>query len=100
MAANTSGLLPHLLEKDIWVVWSLRHLGVKRLRTFTPAPFASLFALGEGWDEGGETTYSINIKRSLDAAKRNPGTPNDSRIPFHSIRATLLGHSVNSSTQQ
>ena len=26
MAANTSGLLPHLLEKDIWVVWSLRHL--------------------------------------------------------------------------
>ncbi len=25
-AANTSGLLPHLLEKDIWVVWSLRHL--------------------------------------------------------------------------
>ena len=27
-AANTSGLLPHLLEKDIWVVWSLRHLFV------------------------------------------------------------------------
>ena len=26
VAANTSGLLPHLLEKDIWVVWSLRHL--------------------------------------------------------------------------
>ena len=25
-AANTSGLLPHLLEKDIWVVWSLRNL--------------------------------------------------------------------------
>lgn len=25
-AANTSGLLPHLLEKDIWVVWTLRHL--------------------------------------------------------------------------
>ena len=25
-AANKSGLLPHLLEKDIWVVWSLRHL--------------------------------------------------------------------------
>jgi hypothetical protein len=25
-AANTSGLLPHLLEKDVWVVWSLRHL--------------------------------------------------------------------------
>ena len=25
-AANISGLLPHLLEKDIWVVWSLRHL--------------------------------------------------------------------------
>ncbi|WP_297505725.1 nucleotidyl transferase AbiEii/AbiGii toxin family protein [Ferrovum sp.] len=25
-AANVSGLLPHLLEKDIWVVWSLRHL--------------------------------------------------------------------------
>ncbi|MGO8858545.1 MAG: nucleotidyl transferase AbiEii/AbiGii toxin family protein [Steroidobacteraceae bacterium] len=25
-AANTSGLLPHLLEKDIWVVWSLQHL--------------------------------------------------------------------------
>lgn len=24
--ANTSGLLPHLLEKDIWVVWSLQHL--------------------------------------------------------------------------
>ncbi|MHB8255262.1 MAG: nucleotidyl transferase AbiEii/AbiGii toxin family protein [Acidiferrobacter sp.] len=28
LAANTSGLLPHLLEKDIWVVWSLRHLFV------------------------------------------------------------------------
>jgi hypothetical protein len=26
LAANTSGRLPHLLEKDIWVVWSLRHL--------------------------------------------------------------------------
>ncbi|MDY7578140.1 nucleotidyl transferase AbiEii/AbiGii toxin family protein [Herbaspirillum sp. RTI4] len=26
LAANTSGLLPHLLEKNIWVVWSLRHL--------------------------------------------------------------------------
>jgi Nucleotidyl transferase AbiEii toxin, Type IV TA system len=26
VAADTSGLLPHLLEKDIWVVWSLRHL--------------------------------------------------------------------------
>ena len=26
LAANTSGMLPHLLEKDIWVVWSLRHL--------------------------------------------------------------------------
>ncbi|MBK7674265.1 MAG: nucleotidyl transferase AbiEii/AbiGii toxin family protein [Candidatus Accumulibacter sp.] len=25
-AADTSGRLPHLLEKDIWVVWSLRHL--------------------------------------------------------------------------
>lgn len=25
-AANTSGIPPHLLEKDIWVVWSLRHL--------------------------------------------------------------------------
>ncbi len=25
-AANTSGLLPHLLEKHIWVVWALRHL--------------------------------------------------------------------------
>src|SRR5260370_30242238 len=25
-AANMSGLLPHLLEKDIWVVWALRHL--------------------------------------------------------------------------
>jgi hypothetical protein len=25
-AANTSGLPPHLLEKDVWVVWSLRHL--------------------------------------------------------------------------
>ena len=27
-AANTSGLLPYLLEKDIWVVWSLQHLFV------------------------------------------------------------------------
>ena len=26
LTANTSGLLPHLLEKDIWVVWSLRRL--------------------------------------------------------------------------
>lgn len=26
LAANTSGYLPHLLEKDIWVVWSLQHL--------------------------------------------------------------------------
>ncbi len=25
-AADASGLLPHLLEKDIWVVWTLRHL--------------------------------------------------------------------------
>lgn len=25
-AANTSGLLPHLLEKDVWMVWLLRHL--------------------------------------------------------------------------
>ena len=25
-AANTSGLPPHLLEQDIWMVWSLRHL--------------------------------------------------------------------------
>ncbi|UUZ77757.1 hypothetical protein LP414_12325 [Polaromonas sp. P1(28)-13] len=25
-AANTSGIPPHLSEKDIWVVWSLRHL--------------------------------------------------------------------------
>ncbi len=25
-AASRSGFLPHLLEKDIWVVWSLRHL--------------------------------------------------------------------------
>ncbi|MFN0305073.1 MAG: nucleotidyl transferase AbiEii/AbiGii toxin family protein [Burkholderiales bacterium] len=25
-AADTSGLPPHLLEKDVWVVWSLRHL--------------------------------------------------------------------------
>src|SRR6202162_6510066 len=24
--ANTSGLMPHLLEKDIWLVWSLQHL--------------------------------------------------------------------------
>lgn len=26
VAAGVSGLPPHLLEKDIWVVWSLRHL--------------------------------------------------------------------------
>jgi len=26
LAANISGYLPHLLEKDIWVVWSLHHL--------------------------------------------------------------------------
>ena len=25
-AADTSGRPPHLLEKDIWVVWALRHL--------------------------------------------------------------------------
>ena len=25
-ATSASGLPPHLLEKDIWVVWSLRHL--------------------------------------------------------------------------
>ncbi len=25
-AADTSGLLPHLLEKDVWVVWSLQRL--------------------------------------------------------------------------
>lgn len=25
-AADTSGRLPHLLEKDIWVVWALQHL--------------------------------------------------------------------------
>ena len=25
-AANTSGIPPHLLEKDIWVVWALQHL--------------------------------------------------------------------------
>lgn len=25
-AANTSGLLPHLLEKDVWMVWLLHHL--------------------------------------------------------------------------
>ncbi|MEO5655098.1 MAG: nucleotidyl transferase AbiEii/AbiGii toxin family protein [Nitrosospira sp.] len=25
-AASSSGRLPHLLEKDVWVVWSLRHL--------------------------------------------------------------------------
>src|ERR1700688_4840132 len=25
-AADVSGIPPHLLEKDIWVVWSLRHL--------------------------------------------------------------------------
>jgi predicted nucleotidyltransferase component of viral defense system len=25
-AAHASGLPPHLLEKDIWVVWALRHL--------------------------------------------------------------------------
>jgi hypothetical protein len=25
-AANASGIPPHLLEKDIWVVWSLQHL--------------------------------------------------------------------------
>ena len=28
LAADTSGRPPHLLEKDIWVVWSLRHLFV------------------------------------------------------------------------
>lgn len=26
LAANASGRPPHLLEKDVWVVWSLRHL--------------------------------------------------------------------------
>jgi len=26
VAAHRSGPLPHLLEKDVWVVWSLRHL--------------------------------------------------------------------------
>ena len=25
-AADKSGVPPHLLEKDLWVVWSLRHL--------------------------------------------------------------------------
>jgi hypothetical protein len=25
-AANASGRPPHLLEKDLWVVWTLRHL--------------------------------------------------------------------------
>jgi hypothetical protein len=25
-AANAFGRPPHLLEKDVWVVWSLRHL--------------------------------------------------------------------------
>ena len=25
-AANASGRPPHLLEKDVWVVWCLRHL--------------------------------------------------------------------------
>lgn len=26
VAADKSGVLPHLLEKDLWVAWSLRHL--------------------------------------------------------------------------
>ena len=25
-AADKSGVPPHLLEKDLWVAWSLRHL--------------------------------------------------------------------------
>nr|WP_315393131.1 nucleotidyl transferase AbiEii/AbiGii toxin family protein [uncultured Duganella sp.] len=26
VAASASGLPPHLLEKDVWVLWALRHL--------------------------------------------------------------------------
>lgn len=26
VAADQSGVPPHLLEKDVWVVWSLQHL--------------------------------------------------------------------------
>ena len=32
-AANTSGLLPHLLEKDILVVWSLKRCAYVRYRS-------------------------------------------------------------------
>ncbi|MEI8326167.1 MAG: nucleotidyl transferase AbiEii/AbiGii toxin family protein [Betaproteobacteria bacterium] len=97
-AANTSGLAPHLLEKDIWVVWALRHL-------FT-GPYAAHLVFKGGtslskaygvirrFSEDVDLTYDIRaIASDLigDAGSPLPASKSQEKKWSKEIRARLSG---------
>ena len=95
-AANASGRPPHLLEKDIWVVWSLQHLFA--------APYAphlvfkggtslsKAYGLIQRFSEDVDLTYDIRaIAGDLvgDAAAPLPANKSQEKIWSREIRTRL-----------
>ena len=97
-AANASGRPPHLLEKDVWVVWSLRHLFA--------APYAphlvfkggtslsKAYGVIQRFSEDVDLTYDIRaIAADLigDAGTTLPASKSQEKKWSKEIRARLAG---------
>src|SRR5476651_2009176 len=65
--ADASGLLPHLLEKDIWVVWALRHLFsgpyAEHLVFKGGTSLSKAYGVIRRFSEDVDLTYDIRVSR-------------------------------------
>jgi Nucleotidyl transferase AbiEii toxin, Type IV TA system len=97
-AANVSGLPPHLLEKDIWVVWALRHLfagpSADHLVFKGGTSLSKAYGVIRRFSEDVDLTYDIRaIAGDLvgDAAMPLPSSKSQEKKWSREIRARLSG---------
>jgi hypothetical protein len=97
-AASISDLLPHLLEKDIWVVWALRHLFsgpyAEHLVFKGGTSLSKAYGVIRRFSEDVDLTYDIHaIAADLvaEAGSPLPATKSQEKKWSKEIRARLAG---------
>lgn len=95
-AADSSGRPPHLLEKDVWVVWSLRHLFTAPYATHLVfkggTSLSKAYGLIQRFSEDVDLTYDIRaIAADLigDAGSSLPASKSQEKKWSKEIRARL-----------
>ena len=98
VASDRSGVPPHLLEKDIWVVWSLQHLFTgpyaEHLVFKGGTSLSKAYGVIRRFSEDVDLTYDIRaIANDLVGQSERPRARNGNG-PRRSVRASQNGLSI------